>query len=92
MKSIFLICIIYFIVTNLAGFLLMGVDKQKAKKNQWRIKEKTLFTLAIIGGSLGSILGMFCFHHKTRHYRFMIGMPIILIIQIMLFIFLFFLY
>ncbi|WMJ89575.1 DUF1294 domain-containing protein [Anaerocolumna sp. MB42-C2] len=89
MKSLFLICIIYFVTINFASFLVMGADKQKAKKNQWRIKEKTLFTLAVIGGSLGSILGMFCFHHKTKHCRFVIGMPIILIIQVILIIFLF---
>ncbi|QHQ61213.1 DUF1294 domain-containing protein [Anaerocolumna sedimenticola] len=88
MKLLFLICIVYLTVINLAGFLVMGIDKQKAKKNQWRIKEKTLFTFAIIGGSVGSILGMFLFHHKTKHYRFMIGMPAILIIQVILIIFL----
>ena len=84
MRLLFLICLVYIIVINITGFLVMGIDKQKAIKNKWRIKEKTLFTLAIIGGSVGSILGMFCFRHKTKHYSFVIGMPLILTLQIIL--------
>ena len=60
----------------------MGLDKRKAKKNLWRIPEKTLFLSAILGGSAGAIAGMYVFHHKTRHWYFVIGMPLILVIQI----------
>jgi uncharacterized membrane protein YsdA (DUF1294 family) len=62
----------------------MGIDKKRAKKKQWRIKESTLFLLAILGGSIGSILGMYTFRHKTKHKKFVIGMPVILAIQVML--------
>ena len=62
----------------------MGVDKHKARKRARRIPESTLFVLALIGGSLGSILGMHLFRHKTRHWYFLYGLPAILIIQILL--------
>lgn len=78
----------YFILMNLIGFALMGIDKYRAKKRSFRIPEATLFIVAIIGGSIGSIIGMYAFHHKTRHWYFVYGMPFILILQIMLFIFL----
>lgn len=74
----------YFIGINLIGFALMGIDKYKAKKRAFRIPEATLFIVAIIGGSIGSILGMYTFRHKTRHRAFVYGMPFILIIQIAL--------
>ena len=73
---------IYLIVVNIIGFLSMGVDKFKAQKNFWRIKEKTLFIIAVIGGSIGSIIGMYTFRHKTKHMSFVIGMPIILTVQV----------
>jgi uncharacterized membrane protein YsdA (DUF1294 family) len=76
--------IFYFIVINLVSFILIGLDKHKAQKRQWRIPESTLFVLALIGGSIGSILGMRIFHHKTRHWYFVYGMPAILIVQIIL--------
>ena len=76
------IVIIYLVLMNLAAFVLMGLDKRKAKKNLWRIPEKTLFLSAILGGSAGAIAGMYVFHHKTRHWYFVIGMPLILVIQI----------
>lgn len=60
----------------------MGIDKRKAIKRAFRIPEATLFTVALIGGSIGSIVGMFFFHHKTRHWYFRYGMPAILILQI----------
>jgi uncharacterized membrane protein YsdA (DUF1294 family) len=60
----------------------MGIDKYKAKKKTWRIPEATLFLFAIFGGSLGSTLGMFIFHHKTRHWYFRYGLPLILIVQL----------
>lgn len=83
MNAITLI-IIYLVSVNCISFLVMGVDKHKARKRAWRIPESTLFVLALIGGSLGSILGMHLFHHKTRHWYFLYGMPAILIIQVLL--------
>ena len=74
--------LIYLIFANLLSFLLMGLDKYKARKRLWRIKESTLFLTSVIGGSLGSLLGMFLFHHKTKHTKFLIGMPVILIVHI----------
>ena len=76
------IVIIYLVLIDLAAFVLMELDKRKAKKNLWRIPEKTLFLSAILGGSAGAIAGMYVFHHKTRHWYFVIGMPLILVIQI----------
>jgi uncharacterized membrane protein YsdA (DUF1294 family) len=73
-------------LVNLAGFAIMGIDKIKAKKNEYRIPEKTLFMWAIVGGSIGSIIGMYFFRHKTRHLSFQIGMPLILLVQIYIFI------
>lgn len=67
---------------NAAGFLLMGLDKWKAKRGAWRIPEKTLFTAALLGGTVGVMAGMKTFHHKTRHNRFRFGMPALLLGQI----------
>ncbi len=72
----------YVIIINVIGFLLMGIDKLKARRRGFRIPEATLFIIALIGGSIGSILGMYLFRHKTRHRTFTIGMPAILIVQI----------
>ena len=74
--------IFYLIILNLIGFLIMGLDKHKAKKHQWRIPEKTLFLASLLGGSVGTLLGMYAFHHKTKHWYFVVGMPAILILQI----------
>ena len=74
----------YLIVVNLISFTAMGVDKSKSRKRSWRIPESTLFVLALIGGSIGSIAGMHLFRHKTRHRSFLYGMPAILIIQILI--------
>ena len=74
----------YLIAVNLIDFALMGIDKYKAKKRAFRIPEATLFIVAIIGGSIGSIIGMYAFRHKTRHWYFVYGMPAILILQILL--------
>ena len=75
--------LIYLCIVNALGFLLMLADKLKAKKNLWRIPEATLFTVAVIGGSLGCILGMYAVRHKTMHLKFTVGMPVILAIQVM---------
>ena len=73
---------VYLIFMNLLAFLLMGLDKEKARRNRWRIPEKTLFLSAILGGSIGAILGIQVFRHKTKHASFRIGMPCILIAQL----------
>ena len=78
------ILLYYLIFINLLAFLLMGLDKAKARRHRWRIPEKTLFLSAIIGGSIGAILGMQIFRHKTKHASFRIGMPCILIAQLAL--------
>ena len=80
--DVVLIIIAYVIMMNLVSFALMGIDKYKAKKKTWRIPEATLFLFAIFGGSLGSTLGMFVFRHKTRHWYFRYGLPLILIVQL----------
>ena len=76
--------LIYLLIINLIGFFSMFLDKQKAKRGKWRIPEKTLFLFALIGGSLGTTLGMHAFRHKTKHWYFKFGMPLILIIQLVL--------
>ncbi len=76
--------ILYAVAVNVASLIMMGVDKRRAIKRAWRIPESTLFVLAIIGGSIGSIIGMHLFHHKTRHWYFLYGMPVILALQIVL--------
>ena len=74
---------VYLLVMNLAGFIFIAVDKSKARRNKWRIPEATLFLFAIFGGSIGCLLGMHIFHHKTQKPRFYIGIPVILFIQIL---------
>jgi len=71
----------YLVVINCITFFLFWMDKQKSKKQAWRIPEKTLLGFSVIGGSLGSICGMHTFHHKTKHPIFYIGLPLILILQ-----------
>ena len=79
--KILLVCLL---IVNALGFILMLIDKIKAKKNLWRIPEATLFLVAAIGGSIGSILGMYTFRHKTKHVSFLLGMPLILAVQIVI--------
>ena len=74
----------YVLVMSIIGFLSMYIDKRKAIKHQWRISEKTLFIIALLGGSIGSNLGMTICRHKTKHWYFVIGMPVILILQIII--------
>ena len=71
----------YLLIINAAGFLLMLVDKWKAKKNRWRVRESTLLLIAALGGSVGSLLGMYLFRHKTLHLKFTLGIPLILAAQ-----------
>ncbi len=75
---------LYLGAVNIVGFFIMGIDKKRAVRGAWRIPEATLFFCALLGGSLGSILGMRFFHHKTRHWYFVWGMPLILTAQILL--------
>ena len=70
---------VYLVIINLVGIFVMWADKRKAKKGAWRIKEKTLFLVAFLGGSLGTTLGMYWFRHKTKHWYFKYGFPAILI-------------
>ena len=71
----------YLLRINAAGFLLMLVDKWKAKKNRWRVRESTLLLVAALGGSVGSLAGMYLFRHKTQHLKFTLGIPLILAAQ-----------
>lgn len=83
--------VIYLAVINLAGFLCMAIDKRKARRNKWRIPEATLFLFAIFGGSLGVLIGMQVFRHKTLKPKFFIGIPVILGVQVLLALYLLFL-
>ncbi|MCD8046393.1 MAG: DUF1294 domain-containing protein [Clostridiales bacterium] len=74
----------YLIVINLVGFFSMGLDKRKARRGKWRISEARLFVQAAVGGSIGSLAGMYVFRHKTRHAKFVVGMPAILAAQVFL--------
>lgn len=76
--------LIYLITINALGFLLMLIDKQKAKKNAWRIPERVLMAVAAVGGSLGCLCGMYLFRHKTRHIKFSVGLPILFAVQAVL--------
>lgn len=74
--------LIYLFLINAIGFLLMLIDKRKAKKKKWRIPEATLMGVAALGGSVGSLFGMYAFRHKTLHKKFTVGIPVILIAQL----------
>ena len=76
--------IIYLIIINIIGFLIMWIDKRKAIKGNWRIPEKTLFIITALGGGIGTIAGMYTFRHKTKKWKFTIGLPVILILEIIL--------
>ncbi|MCR5000407.1 MAG: DUF1294 domain-containing protein [Lachnospiraceae bacterium] len=75
---------LYLICVNLLGLIYFFIDKQKAKRQSWRTPEATLFTIALFGGSIGCLLGMYLFHHKTAKPRFYIGMPVILAVQVLI--------
>ena len=76
--------VVYLLAVNLLLFGLMGVDKYKAKHDRWRVRESTLFVCAVIGGSVGGILGMRMFPHKTLHSAFRLGFPAVLAVQLLL--------
>ena len=74
--------IIYLVIINIIGFFIMWLDKRKAKKGKWRIPEKTLFIITALGGGIGTIAGMYTFRHKTQKLQFVLGLPIITILEI----------
>ena len=74
--------LVYLLLINIVAFALMGVDKSRARRHAFRISEKRLFISALLGGSIGAIAGMYTFRHKTRHWYFVVGMPLILLLQI----------
>lgn len=76
------IILIYIVFINLLLFSLMGIDKEKAKLKKWRISEKTLFLLALFGGGIGGVIGIYTFRHKTKHLKFTLGFPIIIVFQL----------
>ena len=84
--------IIYLIVINLIGFYMMWSDKRRAKWGKWRIPEQTLFIVTALGGGIGTIAGMYTFRHKTKKLKFTIGLPTILILEIILAVYLIFFY
>lgn len=75
---------LYLIIINVISFIIYGIDKRKAKKSLWRISEATLIWFALIGGSIGAYMGMKMFHHKTKHKKFSIGVPLIFILQLLI--------
>ena len=81
--------ILYLVIINVITFVIFGVDKYKAIRQEWRIRESTLLGLALIGGSIGGWLAMYIFHHKTKKVKFFVGIPVILVIQIAVFGYLF---
>lgn len=82
--------LLYILVVNILTYILMWLDKQKARKNQYRIPERTFFLLSILGGAVGTLIGMRTFRHKTKHPRFTVGIPILIVLNIVLFSYLFF--
>ena len=76
------ILLIYLLCVNVIAFAMYGIDKRKAIKDQWRIPEKTLLGIAVFGGSIGCLLGMYAARHKTKHPKFSVGVPVILAVQI----------
>ena len=81
--------LLYLLIINIIGFLIMYIDKRKAKKGKWRIKEWTIMLITLLGGGIGTIAGMYTFRHKTKKLKFTIGLPTILITEIVLAIYLY---
>lgn len=84
MKEYMQVIGLYLLLINVVGFVLMGIDKRRARRDQWRISEKTLFLPPLLGGTVGAILGMRVFHHKTKHWYFRYGLPALLVLQLAL--------
>ncbi len=83
-KIINTLIFVYYLMMNGLGFILMEIDKKKARKQEWRISERTLLLTAFLGGGLGSLMGMRFFHHKTRHVKFQILIPISIFVNVLL--------
>ncbi|MCQ1528328.1 DUF1294 domain-containing protein [Lutispora saccharofermentans] len=83
------VLLIYFLIINIIGYTIMGFDKSKSRRDRWRISEKSLLTIAFLGGALGMLLGMKTFHHKTKKRKFQIGIPILLILNFAVYIYLY---
>ncbi|MBO6189302.1 MAG: DUF1294 domain-containing protein [Alloprevotella sp.] len=81
-RQLLLLLLCYLAAINAVAFIAYGIDKWKAKRGQWRITETTLLLLAAIGGSLGALLGMRVWHHKTQHKKFRYGIPLIILLQL----------
>lgn len=81
---------VYLLVINIVGFIMSAADKSAAKRHKWRVPEKNLFAVSILGGAVGTYISMLLFRHKTKHKRFMIGIPLIITAQLSLLIFLIF--
>lgn len=82
MRELWIVIAVYLIIINLTAFIMYGLDKQKAVRHKWRIPERVLIGVAAFGGSVGALLGMRVFHHKTKHMKFVIGVPAIIVIQV----------
>ena len=76
--------LLYLLLMNVIAFVFMHADKRRARKNRWRVPERTLIGTAVLGGSIGALMGMYTFRHKTKHLKFTLGIPAILIAQILL--------
>ena len=76
--------LIYWVIINVVTFFLYGIDKHKAQHDKWRIPESSLLGLAVLGGSVGALLGMKIWHHKTKHKKFRLGLPAILLAHLAL--------
>lgn len=77
---------IYFVFINIVAFIMMGLDKRKAKQQQWRTPESTLFLIAAAGGGIGALVGMYMFHHKTHKNKFVFGIPVLAALGVYVFI------
>lgn len=90
MGNTFCFLALYTIAINCIGFVIMGYDKQRAIKHEWRIKEKTIFVIGFLGGCIGILLGINIFRHKTKHKKFVYGIPFILFIQLLIIVIIFY--
>lgn len=79
------VLLIYIFVINIAALAIMGIDKHKAHRHKWRISENSIFVVGLMGGGLGVLLGMNLFHHKTKHLKFTLGIPLVLLVNIVIF-------
>jgi len=80
--------LIYLAAVNIVAFVIMGIDKYKAQRHKWRISETSIFVVGLVGGGLGVLLGMGFFHHKTKHLKFILGIPVEVIMNIAMFVYL----